>query len=511
MKKNLLLISLLMMSFAAMGQFATLATGNSSTTNARFTFMGTGGTGLLGVGTPVSAIPASRLEVAGAPTPASSDLVTFTVNSPSFNPSLRFRRSSGTQASPTDVSANSIAGDILGAARINGLFRDVARISMHVGSSPSSTSYPGFITFSTVPSGSTVLAERLRIMESGNVGIGTTNALERLHVSGNTRTSGNFITESGIFNVSSSTNPMILQTGGAERMRIVHSGTFAGSVGIGTNNPTYMLDILSATNAKLRVQSNTAPNSALMEIVASGNTAVMESLVSPTALVRAGSRGNSDFALISNNTDRMLIKADGKVGIGISAPAERFHVSGGNMVLDNGATPTLFTGTGTTELGRYFQLANATGLATPAGFKAGGVLIADTYAYANPSKNDLVVKGKVAIGTPTTTSTNGYTLAVNGKIGAHDVQLERTSNAWPDYVFAENYQLPTLAEVERFIKENKHLKDVPSAEEIEKNGYSATGMDAVLLQKVEELTLYILQQQRQIEELRSEVKALKQQ
>ncbi len=113
--------------------------------------------------------------------------------------------------------------------------------------------------------------------------------------------------------------------------------------------------------------------------------------------------------------------------------------------------------------------------------------------------------GAVGIGTPLTNNPNGYTLAVNGKIGAKDVQVETASTTWPDYVFAKDYHLPSLTEVEKYIQENKHLENVPSAKEIEKNGHSLGEMDKILLKKVEELTLYVIQQQKEIEELKKKL------
>jgi hypothetical protein len=113
--------------------------------------------------------------------------------------------------------------------------------------------------------------------------------------------------------------------------------------------------------------------------------------------------------------------------------------------------------------------------------------------------------GAVGIGTPLTNNPNGYTLAVNGKIGAKDVQVETASTTWPDYVFAKDYRLPSLTEVEKYIQENNHLENVPSAKEIEKNGHSLGEMDKILLKKVEELTLYVIQQQKEIEELKKKI------
>jgi len=137
--------------------------------------------------------------------------------------------------------------------------------------------------------------------------------------------------------------------------------------------------------------------------------------------------------------------------------------------------------------------------------KSRDVLSVMTFTWA-PSGTDInFLTGNVGIGTPLTSNPNGYKLAVNGKIGAKDVHVETSSTTWPDYVFARDYRLPSLAEVEKFIQENNHLANVPSASEIEKNGHSLGEMDKVLLKKIEELTLYVIQQQKEIELLKKKV------
>lgn len=80
------------------------------------------------------------------------------------------------------------------------------------------------------------------------------------------------------------------------------------------------------------------------------------------------------------------------------------------------------------------------------------------------------------------------------------------TTAWSDYVFADDYKLRPLEEVEKFIEENKHLPDVPSAEEVVREGLDLGAMDATLLRKVEELTLYVLKQQKEIDELKKELR-----
>ena len=91
----------------------------------------------------------------------------------------------------------------------------------------------------------------------------------------------------------------------------------------------------------------------------------------------------------------------------------------------------------------------------------------------------------VGIGTE---NTNGYKLAVEGKIRAREIKVDQET--WSDFVFHPNYQLRTLQETETFIKENGHLPDIPSAEQVEEEGISLGEMNAKLLQKIEELTLY---------------------
>ena len=97
-----------------------------------------------------------------------------------------------------------------------------------------------------------------------------------------------------------------------------------------------------------------------------------------------------------------------------------------------------------------------------------------------------------------TTNLGNYRLAVNGGIRAKEVVVE---TGWSDYVFESDYHLRSLSEVEDFISENGHLPDVPSAEEVAANGVSLGTMDATLLRKIEELTLYTLELHSRIAEL----------
>lgn len=98
-------------------------------------------------------------------------------------------------------------------------------------------------------------------------------------------------------------------------------------------------------------------------------------------------------------------------------------------------------------------------------------------------------------------------LLVDGAIGASEVRV--STNAWCDYVFDKNYKLKSLSEVEKFIQINKHLPEVPSEKEVVENGMAVGEMMKIQMKKIEELTLYMIELQKQNEKLATEVASLK--
>ncbi|MNL11807.1 hypothetical protein D3C87_1326570 [compost metagenome] len=113
--------------------------------------------------------------------------------------------------------------------------------------------------------------------------------------------------------------------------------------------------------------------------------------------------------------------------------------------------------------------------------------------------------GNVGIGT---TDPKGYKLAVAGNMVAESVKVSLQAN-WPDYVFARDYKLPTLQETEKHIQDKGHLPGIPSAAEVKANGVDLGEMNAKLLQKIEELTLHLIEIKKENQSIKSDYQELK--
>lgn len=111
--------------------------------------------------------------------------------------------------------------------------------------------------------------------------------------------------------------------------------------------------------------------------------------------------------------------------------------------------------------------------------------------------------GNVGIGTLNRGGT--FKLAVNGKIRAKEIKVETN---WADFVFKDGYNLKSLDEVEKFIQTNKHLPEIPSEKEVKENGINVGEMNAKLLQKIEELTLYVIELKKDNDNMKAGLAAL---
>lgn len=120
----------------------------------------------------------------------------------------------------------------------------------------------------------------------------------------------------------------------------------------------------------------------------------------------------------------------------------------------------------------------------------------------------VTLTGKVGVNTNNTVP--GYAFAVAGGIITDEVLILNVED-WPDYVFGKDHTLMSLSDLKAYIDQNSHLPEVPSAQDVEENGINVVEMQKVLLKKIEELTLYTVEQQRLIEELQAKIEQLENQ
>ncbi len=346
-------------------------------------------------------------------------------------------------------------------------------------------------TYNTNATGSILFTtkglDRMTVNENGQVGIGTTIPVSELTINGsnpylqmqNSGVNKGFLqlisndVKLGT-NSTNTTGNLVFQTKLLDRMMVDENG----QVGIGTNSPSSILTI-NAANPILQLR-NSNVDKGFLQIV-DDNIKIGTNLSNTTG----------HFIVRTNGADRFYVDENGNAGLGT-------NTEGGNLSL-NGIYTSLALKTGGVN-----RLNIAAVGANPeiVGSGSGVLRIRNNndgiYMYSN---------GRISIGGGGAIAT-GYTISVEGKLIATEV-TSLPFGSWPDYVFANDYKLRPLVEVKKFIEKNKHLPNIPSAAQIEKEGIQLGDMSKRLMEKVEELTLYILQQQEQIDELKKLVQSQK--
>lgn len=256
----------------------------------------------------------------------------------------------------------------------------------------------------------------------------------------------------------------------------------AGNIGVGIDSPFYKLSL----NGDMAMYNG---NSFIGFFGNNGSDLLINSKTGSTL------GGTSPDNLLLQYSS-VLGATTGRVGISTNAPTGKLHVYGtsGELFRAGNSTTAIqmsddfiqFIGAGA---GKFFMQ-----------------LAGNNLTLSNSSGNNsaiLTLNGsQVTIGqiTPAT----GYKLSVGGKAICEELKVQLQGN-WPDYVFKKDYQLKSFDELRSFIQQNNHLPNIPKASELEKTGIEVGEMQRKMMEKIEELTLYILQLEQQVQEMKKQL------
>ncbi|MCL2435761.1 MAG: polymer-forming cytoskeletal protein [Lentimicrobiaceae bacterium] len=383
----------------------------------------------------------------------------------------------------------------------------------------------GGLKFNTIaPNGTS--SQSMIISGSGSVGIGIAVPKAKLHVVQNILSDGNITaldkfvlapdhnSTSGYWEISRTNTGLNYGYMDGTLQNVFFMGN-NGKIGMGTNTPAEKWQVVNGNILISKNPASTSSGSVIFKLNSAHENAWGIEYINSTA---EGSGfnfwNNKDIGVIDNVYQKysILFLSDGKdgnVGIGTKSPGAKLDVSGtvkasaanvtgtitGNALTINRNADIAGTITGNAlTINRNADIAgtitgNALTIdndATIAGAITGNALTIDT---------DATITGTLSANTLSAKGAN-----IDGKIKTKAIEV--TLEDWPDFVFEDDYNLLPLKEVEQYIKQNGHLPEIPSAKEVEENGVNLGEMQSKLLMKIEELTLYILDLQKQIDELK---------
>lgn len=331
----------------------------------------------------------------------------------------------------------------------------------------------------------------LFLHDNGNVGIGTNNPLTKLHVLGTAKISQNFT-------VGEAQSPA--------SMYIYGPSVLNGALTVGEAQRP----VASILNGTLQVTGLHSEDPSMIVADQYGNLGV--------APIPIGDQMGSHIATRNLQMNDMFITNDAATGTNegiFVAPSGsvgiKTNVFNSTNVDDDLVVTDPNTGPDTKSYLRVLSVGTKPAIVwTTGGSKTIGMGVINDKGYLIENFNNKDIKlmtfskGKVGIGVSKETEEidmpEGALLYVAGRITAEEVYV-KLHNTWPDNVFEEKYKLMPLVEVEKFVAENKHLPEVPNQAEVQQTGIELGAMNALLLKKIEELTLYVIEQDKRIKEL----------
>ncbi|MCD9619331.1 hypothetical protein [Chryseobacterium gleum] len=309
------------------------------------------------------------------------------------------------------------------------------------------------------------------------------------------------------------------------------------NVGIGVYDPHSNLEVGNQNGGKITISTagasgtSASPKYPTLEFAGYSNSPKARI----TATEETGNIYGSKFSIFLNDNtnaanmaERLSILYNGNVGLGSLQPREKLDVLGNivagyssstegvnafsiryeNGTLNNWGS---LRSSGATYMS-YGVKANGTGLGWLSSdgvlnfAKAAVTMDNEGFRFLAASPQQVAINSPVTLNEIMRININGNT-SLQGKFEAKEIKVTLTPTA--DFVFDENYNLPTLENIEKHIKEKKHLPEVASAKEMEKEGVNVGEFQIKLLQKIEELTLYVIEQNKQLKKQAEEIEELK--
>lgn len=278
----------------------------------------------------------------------------------------------------------------------------------------------------------------------------------------------------------------------------IKSSSPTDNVGIGISNPSYKFHLSSTTNGWASVIQN--QGSIIYSANANGTSD------GHGMQIRVNNKREDRYGLLVYDGSNYLfhVRNDGNVGIGCNPGVEKFKIYGA-------VNPSFVLSSSVSRLQIGVSSSNG---AFGTGAKTGDVVLRtiggtnSLYFYIPNVLGD----GNSSIGFGDDKNSkwfqirNDKTVRIDGKVYATEIEVK--INVWSDFVFNSDYKLKPLDEVEKFIIENKHLEGIPTAAEVCEKGINIADMNAVLLQKVEELTLYLIELKKDNDILKAKVEAI---
>ena len=289
-------------------------------------------------------------------------------------------------------------------------------------------------------------------------------------------------------------------------------------IGTGTTTPSNALEVNGTTvSTSLKISGLASPTQKVLTVGTGGQVSATDGSTFADNMGdhTAAQNINLNGKKIVNGTSGaggIFVSSNGNVGVNTDLPKQMLHLVDGNVLITKLSTrppgstngSLLFGDEATTThpYGRWgIEYLDQDGVKGLNFWKTadddGGSL---NHVLFLCSEEDWELKGNVGIGT----GKPKEKLSVNGKVLAKEVIVTKDPAYWPDYVFAPGYEMMSLAELEAFVNEHHHLPDVPSAKEIGEHGISLGEMNAILLQKVEEMTLRMIEMEKRIQELEAQ-------